>query len=277
MQGNIDFSGTLKGSIAGGGSGGSEVTITPTLQSGTKIADYTIDETRGSLYAPTPVTLPGTIVTEALRKYNDDTQTKIMTVTTLDASNNQEVSQDIYAPAPVQCWYTPGLEQDYQIGQFTYGSVTQNVYIPYFQRPLTAGTGISIDSTTDTISCTASGGINYSTSEQDTGVLWLDGKHIFRKTFRKTINIPSINRTWTTVLSTSDLSSLNIDTYLGLIKGIVLQNNVVINTIPYSSCVATTGGLLDTLYENGEINMVSYNITTGDIDVIMCIEYTKTS
>lgn len=53
MQGNIDFTGSLSGSIAGGGGGGgSEVTITPTLETGTKIADYTIDDTSGSLYAP---------------------------------------------------------------------------------------------------------------------------------------------------------------------------------------------------------------------------------
>lgn len=41
--------------IAAAASGGDEVTITPALESGTKIADYTIGEdTSGSLYAPTP-------------------------------------------------------------------------------------------------------------------------------------------------------------------------------------------------------------------------------
>lgn len=36
----------------GGGSGGSTVTITPTLTEGEKIADYTIDDTSGELFAP---------------------------------------------------------------------------------------------------------------------------------------------------------------------------------------------------------------------------------
>lgn len=36
----------------GGGGGGSSVTITPTLSSGTKIADYSIDGVSDSLYAP---------------------------------------------------------------------------------------------------------------------------------------------------------------------------------------------------------------------------------
>lgn len=37
-------------------SGGGEITIEPTLISGTKIADYAISDTPGELYAPTPVT-----------------------------------------------------------------------------------------------------------------------------------------------------------------------------------------------------------------------------
>lgn len=37
----------------GGGSGGSTVTITPTLSTGTKIADFEIDGESGELYAPT--------------------------------------------------------------------------------------------------------------------------------------------------------------------------------------------------------------------------------
>ena len=34
------------------GKGGSEVTITPTLESGEKLADYSIDGTEGAIYAP---------------------------------------------------------------------------------------------------------------------------------------------------------------------------------------------------------------------------------
>ena len=48
--------GYVEGMLSGGGGGGSNVTIEPTLESGTKIADYTIDDESGSLYAPTPTT-----------------------------------------------------------------------------------------------------------------------------------------------------------------------------------------------------------------------------
>ena len=56
VRGLIDdmLSGSVAGNIKVETSGGSIVTITPTLESGTKIADFTINETSGVLYAPTP-------------------------------------------------------------------------------------------------------------------------------------------------------------------------------------------------------------------------------
>ena len=48
LYGMID---DLKKQIA---AGGSDVTITPALESGTKVADYTIGSDEGVLYAPTP-------------------------------------------------------------------------------------------------------------------------------------------------------------------------------------------------------------------------------
>lgn len=206
MQGTIAFDGTLSGSIAGGGGGGSEVTITPVLTEGTKIADYEIDGTPGELYAPDPEALPGTIVTKTIRKYNDTSQTKIATVTTLDTTNNQETSQDLYAPSPVQCWYTPGLEQDYQIGQFTYGGVTQNVYIPYFQRPLTAGTNITID--VDNVISASVSTWDYSTSEVDTGQKWTNDKKIFCRCW----HLNDINVTGSATITDIDTSNIEMIT-----------------------------------------------------------------
>lgn len=231
MQGSINFDGTLSGSIAGGGGGGSEVTITPVLTSGTKIADYSIDENTGSLYAPTPEALPATIVTKTLRKYNDTTQTKIATVTTLDTSNNQEVSQDIYAPSPVQCWYTPGLEQDYQIGQFTYGDVTQNVYIPDFQRPLTAGANISIDQD-NVISASGGSSWDYSTTEVDTGQKWIDGKEIYSKVIDLGSDV-AFNTGWNTLIAHNNYYDTIIDGK-AIYSGGYMQNvGIAINDTTY--------------------------------------------
>lgn len=264
MQGNIDFSGTLSGSIAGGGSGGSEVTITPTLQSGTKIADYSIDETTGSLYAPAPESLPSTIVTKALRKYNDDTQTKIMTVTTLDTENDQEVSQDIYAPSPVQCWYIPeATGQDVLIGKFTYGEVTQNVYIPNFQSPLTAGTGIDI--TNNVISCTASGSSwDFSTSEVDTGQKWKDGKNIFSRVIQ--INNFSMTQTYGAFY----YGDFTISDYIS-------NADIVFGDIEHSYIISNGDlrGIVGISIEK-PVMLVLSPTTRSNVTAIISLKYTKT-
>lgn len=66
----------------GGGGGGSDVTITPTLTSGTKIADYSIDGEPGELYAPTGISqeyidnslleLKRTSAKQSNKKYNEN-------------------------------------------------------------------------------------------------------------------------------------------------------------------------------------------------------------
>lgn len=50
IRGNLSTTGRLRANLAVGG--GSEVTITPTYNSGTKIADYTIDGEEGEIYIP---------------------------------------------------------------------------------------------------------------------------------------------------------------------------------------------------------------------------------
>lgn len=277
MQGTISFDGTLSGGISGGGGGGSDVTITPALTEGKKIADYSIDSESGSLYAPTPEELPDTIVTKALRKYNDDTQTKIMTITTLDTENSQEVSQDIYAPSPVQCWYTPGLEQDYEIGKFTYGEVTQNVYIPNFQRPLTAGANITIDA--DNVISASSGGSswNYSTSEVNTGQKWIDGKAIYQKTFEKNIVTTTTDRAWYTVITSTELRA--IDAYKIVIdnNGTYIEDSTGIYGCNYSSMVGQVGGLVGGVYDKQSdiIKFCIAGISTGSKSIKITIRYTK--
>ncbi len=56
LSGVIDemLSGSVAGNVQFETGGGSNVTITPTLTEGTKVADYTIDGSEGVLYAPTP-------------------------------------------------------------------------------------------------------------------------------------------------------------------------------------------------------------------------------
>lgn len=159
MQGTIDFSGTLSGSIAGGGGGGSTVTITPTLESGTKIADYTIDSENGELYAPDDVK-------DVLVR---DSQSSVYQ-SVVDNEKNALIDLISYVKRNELIQELTTLEDEFDLKLTTK------------QNNLTAGANITIIN--DVISATGSsgGGINYSTSEQDTGLLWIDGKHIYQKT-----------------------------------------------------------------------------------------------
>lgn len=74
--------------LGGGGGGGSNVTIEPTLETGTKIADYTIDETSGELYAPTPVTY-----TAGENVQISEQNVISATDTTYTAGNNIQISE----------------------------------------------------------------------------------------------------------------------------------------------------------------------------------------
>lgn len=52
---NLSTSGNMRGNMYRGVGGGSTVEITPTYNSGTKIADYSIDGEEGEIYTPTPI------------------------------------------------------------------------------------------------------------------------------------------------------------------------------------------------------------------------------
>lgn len=183
MQGTISFDGTLSGSIAGGGGGGSEVTITPTLSSGTKIADYEIDGTPGELYAPTPESLSATsplsissgVISIDLSDY--DTTTEIAaTYATKSEVNAVDLNMQNY--------------------------VDNN-----FQPLLVAGANININPITHEISADT---WDYSTSEQDTGHKWIDGKEIYQLT----ISIP----TYSSADFNISLADYNIDQVVDLIS-----------------------------------------------------------
>ena len=182
MDGSINFNGTLSGSIAGGG-GGSEVTITPTLQTGTKIADYSIDSENGSLYAPTPETVT----------------------------------------------ITPSLIDGQKVADFTIGEHIDSIYIPDFTmiesieeayEPQTGDIMLfrytsNKSGVVKAIYCPAAGsggGVNYSYNEQDTGITWVDGRHIYQKSFL-------LDTAWQLTTSLKefpfDITDLNIDVPVG--------------------------------------------------------------
>lgn len=158
MQGTISFDGTLSGGITGGGGGGSEVTITPTLSSGTKIADYDIDGTPGELYAPTPESLSASVPLSISSG-----------VISIDLSA-YDTATEIAAT-----YATKGEVSAVDLNMKNY--VDNN-----FQPLLVAGTNITIDPVTHEISASNSTW-DYSTTEINTGQKWIDGKDIYMRVF----------------------------------------------------------------------------------------------
>lgn len=174
MQASIDFDGTLTGSIAGGGGGGgSEVTITPVLTEGTKIADYTIDSASGSLYAPeagdtvevTPTLNVGDKVADiAVNGINKALYSQSYGYTNDTHDTNSET-----------------------IGGFQKGNDITPIMVKavsYADQSGVDGETIGVLSVGDTdyaVKQKKSDILDYSTAEQATGVRWIDGKMIYRR------------------------------------------------------------------------------------------------
>ena len=182
MQGSIAFDGTLSGSIAGGGGGGSDVTITPTLTSGTKIADYDIDGTPGELYAPDPEALtaaaPLDISSGVISIDLSGYQEKLTAGSYISIDSDNEISCN---PPIKYVWYTPepDIQQDILIGKFRVNGVTQNVYAP---APVK----------------------DYSTTIHKTGRKWIDGSDVYEIVLRDHTSLES------TTNKLIDITSLNI-------------------------------------------------------------------
>lgn len=91
--------------------GGSDVTITPVLDSGTKIADFTIGEDEGALYTPTIPTIPDGVQYKVLYEdaagFSGDNQS----VTFSDYLENYDVAMalvNVYSgPETTDRYYTP--------------------------------------------------------------------------------------------------------------------------------------------------------------------------
>ena len=259
MQGNIDLTGSLSGSIAGGGGGGSDVTITPTLATGTKIADYTIDSESGSLYAPTqegltaelPLEISDNVISIDLSDYV--TETDLNTV--LDDYTTYTYTESRYTPLATFNAYTIAAES-------------------HFQKTLTAGANITIDPVTNTISASG-GGVNYSTTEQDTGVLWLDESHIYQKT----IKLEDI------ALAGNSFVARNISDYISNVNILIGYETIIHNKtgntfylMPYSLYSTLTGYSVNVAIAGNEIDISTGNLSGSmNTDIYITLKYTKSA
>lgn len=184
VRNGIEYSGS------GGGGGGSSVEITPSLVSGTKIADYEIDGTEGSLYAPTPQVIeanPAETASSTLTKLGIDGD-----IYELAGGGSGDV-EDVYVNG------TSVLDSN-KIAQITsYKEITQAQYDALPATKESDGVLYCIKDAASTgggNSAIILNGQIYSTEERQIGI-WLDGKPLYQKTwdFGSQIAIPS--NTWT--------------------------------------------------------------------------------
>ena len=177
-----------------GGGGGSDVSFTQVLGSGTKIGTITIDNTPTDIYAPTP---PDAVSYTEVQQSG----TKIGTITI------GSTSTDIYAPTPVTT--LRGLSDVEFNTYITNGNImmfngskwTDSV-LPIRVFPIGSLTDVDITSVSNgqilkynstsqkwenaNESGGGGGGIDYSTTEQDTGLTWIDGRTLYQKTYTLT-------------------------------------------------------------------------------------------
>lgn len=222
-----DLSALIEMSGAISDTGGSEVVVTPILDSGTKIASISIDDTSKDLYAPTPDQVSVTQI--------QSTGTKIATISVgetdtdlyapsgggggSDVSYTQVLGSgtkigtisidsdltDIYAPTPptnindlsdvviANPRFNDALLYNQQSGKWINSAIPQYSYSLGELQNVTITTPVDgqvlkYDSTSSKwINANESGGggggIDYSTTEQDTGLTWVDGRPIYQKTY----------------------------------------------------------------------------------------------
>lgn len=104
--------------------------------------------------------------------------------------------------------------------------------------------------------------ISYSTTEQDTGRRWIDGKHIYQKTFNIAPN------------SYADISALNIDKVVSSDGVIELNNGMFYHLNIYGD--ATYKAFYETDVTNGRLSIIiGSGWTATNITVTIC--YTKTT
>lgn len=119
--------------------------------------------------------------------------------------------------------------------------------------------------------------INYSTDEQLTGQKWIDGKNIYQKTFEKSVNVTTKNRTWYSVISSSELSDISAEKIFIDVNSSYIEDSDAIYGINYSAVLGSTGGVIGAIYDktSNEIQFCIAGFTAGTRTVKLTIRYTK--
>ena len=276
MQGSINFDGTLSGSIAGGGGGGgSEVSITPVLTEGTKIADYTVDSSSGSLYAPEA---GDTVeVTPTLNIGDKVADIEVNGVNKALYSQSYSYANDMH---DTNSETIGGLRKGSNITPIMVKAVS------YADQSGVDGETIGVISVGDTeyaVKQKKANSINYSLTEQDTGKKWIDGRSIYQITlYVQTLNTNNF------VAVLGDSNDINIDILVNACGSMTYVSNGARQVVPIPQYfsneiyirvyVMSDGSLIGAQY-SGKccvlLEMSGNALTYYNHDLAFTIEYVK--
>lgn len=266
----------------GGGGGGSDVEITPTLQSGTKIADFEIDGVSGALYAPSggggggggssqtiaDVLWSGSETPSAGTPYTATLSNAITEydLIVIDAYENNEGTQ-MQLSLPVSNIVYGEKYSDYYYNTANYVEITDSTHIDFIMfasANLTVYTKI-----TGLKFCGTLAPMIYSAEEREVGV-WVDDKPLYQKTFDLTSQALTDN-TWNNgILGTTGISIKSYKGYFNLGTGAIFPYEYYRNNSEFFTVV--------TDQNSSDINVrPNMNAGTPVYAGIVTIWYTKNS
>lgn len=135
--------------------------------------------------------------------------------------------------------------------------------------PLTPLTAEEMDDLVENIEAVnAAPGLNYSTSEVDTGMTWIDGKHIYKKTVDFGAE-PAANQAKKVSANISNLDKVI------KIEAMGIDDNHAGLPLPYP--VNASNASYELCYYGGDIEITRGSISVNMTQIYVTLYYTKTS
>lgn len=119
--------------------------------------------------------------------------------------------------------------------------------------------------------------LSYSTTEQNTGATWIDGKPIYRKCYTGTINITANTRVNVDLEPNSDIENIiNVGGYMGYSSGTPKGRNTVPSAESNTSGVMTNYSMVYLVADSNTLRLTRFsNADRGAQTYAVWVEYTK--
>lgn len=244
MDGNVNFFGSLSGSIDTGGGGGGGDVMDVKVKTSSQYESVVNEEDKTAY-----IDLSGYVKHSELSSY---VTSEALTIILNDYVTDSELSTAL-------SYYVTQSELSTELTSY--------------QPKLIEGENITINPVTNVISASGGGSSwNYSTSEVDTGQKWTDNKNLFVKTFQGQLTISTNNRTWYDLIS--NLSYM--DKVFVMPESYIELSDAIIN-IPYTSYFGNVGAVVGANFDTQThtFQLLIGGLPTGTYDYEITLKYTK--